>query len=251
MPTTTSRTARDLGKVVSHHPIGSLGPVYLTLAICLNALAVWLAFFVADDAMARTDASLHFFIRLIAGIFGFLSFTIVARWCWFRGSDITVLEQGVSYTARKKTWNYPWAEVRAVQHRSYTMVPGNRQGRAWVTIRFADKKRVRITNNYLDVATLGLNLLRLMASHHLPSVLQSIADGNTVDFDAVKVNKQGMATTFRRLPWADCTGAELKDGVVLIRKKNSVLAWHNPFAFQITNFIVFLEVVRRYAVAED
>lgn len=237
--------ASQCGKIVSIHPIGGLGLLYPVLAVLLIATAIALTSVAAHAQAAVRDVDLPVILRIIAGIFGLLAIVIAVRWYRLKGSSLTVFEKGMAYRLRGKTHFFGWREVQYVTVRA-TRLLGFPTRRTWVKVRLAPKTTLKFSDSYKDVFVLGINLLTLTAAEMVPLVIAKMDHGETVDFGALKVSRDGLRRRFGKVSWAEVGDAELRAGQVIIKKKGRRIPWGRPHSFQIKNLFVFLAVLEHF-----
>jgi len=231
------------GKIVSIHPIGGLGLLYPALAVLLIVTAIALAVAAADAQTAARDVDLSIFLRIIAGIFCLLAIVIAVRWYRLKGSSLTVFEKGIAHRFRGKTHFFRWREV---QHVTVRATEGFYTRRTWVKVRLAPRTTLKFSNSYKEVFALGINLLTLTAAEMVPLVIAKMERGETVDFGALKVSRDGLRRPFGKLSWPEVGDAELRAGQVIIKKKGRRIPWGRPHSFQIKNLFVFLAVLEHF-----
>ncbi len=237
--------ASQCGKIVSIHPIGRLGLLYPVLAVLLIATAIALVFVAADAQMAVKDVGLLVFLRVIAGIFCLLAVVIAIRWYRLKGSSLTVFEKGIAHRLRGKTHFFRWREVQYVTVRA-TKLLNLPIRRTWVKVSLAPKITLKFTDHYKEVFALGINLLTLTTSEMVPLVIAKMERGETVDFGALKVGRDGLRRRFGKLSWSEVGAAELSAGQVVIKKKGRRIPWGRLHSFQIKNLFVFLAVLEHF-----
>lgn len=117
-------------------------------------------------------------------------------------------------------------------------------------MKLAGNVRLKLKDIYKNVFTLGLNILKLTASEKTPEAIVQIERGKTLSFGALKANKDGISKLFGKIRWSEIESAELIAGILTIRKKGARLAWSRPYAFQVENLLVFINVLQHYSQAD-
>ncbi|MER5361609.1 DUF6585 family protein [Streptomyces sp. NPDC002785] len=100
-----------------------------------------------------------------------------------------------------------------------------------------------ITEFYEGPGTWGPHMQGAILRAQGPAVLQSIAEGRTVNFGDLSLSRTGMATTRNgHLPWSDVQQIQVGAGSVHIMRTSDSARWCSVAVSDIANFHVFLAV---------
>jgi hypothetical protein len=191
-----SNIQSKLGPILSNHPIGPFGIIFLILGIVLIAGA---------GSVFLYALSLHFdpgfspFLTL-ASIAGVLGIALVLRWLRYRAACVQVGENGFLLTLNGRQSLILWSEIAYITQRTQKMnangLPTPKNAR--ITVKTNNGKRF-VFKNYQELEKLARVLQQQMSHQLLQHFIQSIKQGETIFFGALKIYSEGMSTWFRQL----------------------------------------------------
>jgi hypothetical protein len=236
----------SLGNLVSDHPIGRWGPLYLVLAFALEGAALFImgyAWTIHFPPGFRPFLGFAFAFALLGGV-------ILYRWLIYRESSVAIYERGFVVTRGRKARRFAWGEIASVTQRTERVrvngIPGPR--RTKVSVRLVNGRRIKIPDRYQGIMKLAENLQIKMAAERLPKVIEQIERGETVSFGAFKVSRKHVSRFFKKLRWAEVESVQVVNGQVIVRRKGHWPAWSAPYVFQVENLYVLLQILQRLGV---
>jgi hypothetical protein len=154
---------------------------------------------------------------------------------------------GVGYRDRKGVRAVGWGDVEAVwQAVTRRYVNGVYAGtthvyrartRAGETLTFDDRLR--------DVAALGEALVKGSAAALLPGAQRAFDAGERVTFGPLALDRAGLHSGGKSLPWAEVKAVKIERGVVSVDRDGKWFAWTRATVPQIPNFYVLVALLSR------
>lgn len=235
-----------LGKLVSLHPVGAFGSIYIVLGVVIMmfsiALGVYGWFMLAE--------SIQILFILMAIVLFITGLVIVFRWIKFGGSILSVYEKGFNYKVYRKNNIVRWDDVDYISelHDRVWIDGAMSPVHSVLKIVLNNGKKYRLSNGiYKGIRDMAFKIQNTMVNDRFPKVLDAINKGQTVRFGVLRVNKDGIKRWIRDLSWEELEGVEITKSKaanrLLLRKKGSKIAWSRPFTFQVHNLHVFLLLV--------
>lgn len=184
----------------------------------------------------------------ISGIGVFVVFYGATRLVVYRREKSLVIglyQNGLIYRSYKGGTAVLWDDIQSVtagvlanmaaHETHYTILIQTRSGRE-ISIRTSNRilTEIGIINNAIQ---------RQVTNRLLPRSMEAFKTGRTLAFGSLLVNRAGIRSGDKRIPWAEVEVVELKNGVVHIRQRNQGRNWSSMVAGSLPNALVFLGIV--------
>lgn len=167
---------------------------------------------------------------------------VSARW-----DDVVTLSQGSVAGEAISMGASPMPYVRNAGS-SYTLVLTNGQSKTFYGSGFSHPKApepvpgtTKEVNYFRQLAAL---LELYVARAQLPKAISSFDAGQTISFGSLTVNRDGIATRNRSLPWSKIKGARILAINGLVVEKSGVPPWWLFPAQRVPNYSLFIALVR-------
>lgn len=173
---------------------------------------------------------------------------------WEQGRDrslrVGVYQDGLVYTRSGKTDVVRWDEIE--EARMQILSIGTRGGRGSMDTVYAYEigresgpaLKFRFNKNSIrNIDALSATIQQEVTRRHLPRAMQSLAQGEAVQFGKLSVDRQGIGNGKEMISWDDVEDVKVNNGTINIRKKGKWLNWSHVSVGETPNVFVFLALV--------
>ncbi len=185
-------------------------------AVFTIVLAVLFTLVVAGQIL---DSSTEIATTLLLIDLPFLALTI---WMWrwehrHSNDDLYLFDGGLVHVDRKGVvTSYPWAGITEVRARRMELSIENIPVRtvSFIKVVRGDGASVVLNNRFRGVQPLGIAVQESSASARLPLALDVLRAGDTINFDGVVIDLQGIRYGGRTLTWPTIVALGAAEGIV-------------------------------------
>lgn len=180
----------------------------------------------------------------LAGILG---------WVTWRNWKIAAatFEGGVASFDRKGLRVVTWTDVTHVyQHIVRQYVNGVYTGTHYTYTLDTRLGRIKFDGRYQNVEALGKEIQRRVTGAMAGRAVAAYENGQRVDFGPVAVDKSGLHSRGKSLPWSEVQRVKIENGFVSVAKQGKWLNWVSAPVHTIPNFFVLLALLDRIGVLE-
>lgn len=158
-----------------------------------------------------------------------------------------LFEKGVGYRDRKGARALAWGDFDAVwQSITRRYVNGVYAGTTHIyRARVRGGDTIVLDDRLRDVSTLGEALVKATASALLPAALRAYEGGERVDFGPISLDRGGLHSGGKSLPWAEVKKVKIERGQISVDRDGKWFAWTRATVPQIPNFYVLVTLLDR------
>ncbi|MEU1618553.1 DUF6585 family protein [Streptomyces sp. NPDC005722] len=140
---------------------------------------------------------------------------------------------------------FRWDSMTVLQEITESYVNGIHVATGYrYTLHKGDGTVRKILNFYAEPERWGPFIQQEVAGFQLPGMLRMLAEGGTLTFGDIAVNRTGVATPRRgAVTWQEIEGVRVSDGVLVLKKAGKSLSWSSKKVKDIPNFLLFLSLV--------
>ncbi|MFF7213159.1 DUF6585 family protein [Streptomyces sp. NPDC008238] len=140
---------------------------------------------------------------------------------------------------------FRWDSMTVLQEITESYVNGIHVATGYrYTLHKGDGTVRKILNFYAEPERWGPFIQQEVAGFQLPGMLRMLAEGGTLTFGDIAVNRTGVATPRRgAVTWQEIEGVRVSDGVLVLKKAGKSLSWSSKKVKDIPNFPLFLSLV--------
>lgn len=204
-----------LGNLVSEHEENktATGTTLLIGLACFGLTAMLVVFF-------RNEAGISFNKILFAAgaVFSLLGgVSCIHSFIKNRGGRVAVYENGLTVEKGGKRFIALWSEIATLWEKVEKIYMNGRYiyDRYSYTIEKQNGETFDLSNMISNVDELGRRLKEKTFEHLYPPMTAKIAGGETVLFDSLAVDKNGLGG----IAWAELAGVGLKDGIIEVKDR--------------------------------
>lgn len=159
-----------------------------------------------------------------------------------------VYENGIELVNRKGSRKILWQDVenltQHVVHHYYLIIPVGKSYSS--TIQLHGGEIILFDNRYSKLKQLGQTLQERLAAIQLPESMDEIEAGNSLEFGALKLDREGIYHWDKRLTWNDVGKVNLKNTSLSITKKGSKFGnWANLGLDEVPNATLFCAIAQK------
>lgn len=136
---------------------------------------------------------------------------------------------------------YRWDSLTVLQSITRRYVYGRYTGTTYIyTLITRDGRQAKVTGFYEKPEEWGPAIQAEITAAQLPGVMAALQSGASLEFGPLVINRGGLATGSRTLPWSEIQAIEVQQGYLRIKRSNGWLRWSAKPVSQIPNFFVFV-----------
>lgn len=178
-------------------------------------------------------------IAMLIGGYQFLSALVSPpQYVW-------LFDGGMIYQKGEGRETIRWEAVEAIYQNTYTYhlnaMPIIRQHT--YTLHMTDGRKVTLNRNIQDIEALGQMLHRKLTDQQLPTALETLREGGTLDFGPVSVSGHGLHNGGCLLPWEEIQHIRLVNGQIQIKEAGRTFLRKGVPASKIPNLYLFLTLI--------
>jgi hypothetical protein len=246
-----SEKVAQLGPPQAEFSIGSAQFVWLLVAslfLSLGGLALT-ALSVALIIWGGHGGGAVVFKMLAAGIFMlvggvFLSLRAYRNW----GLRVLIYEVGLVRLQRSQASAFFWDEVETVWQKKHKgSLAKFTQGKLVYIVRRHNGEEFHFDDSLPEIQRLGSIIKAQTLPHLLARTRDAFHAGRQLDFNKVRVSRDGIGNGTETIPWEMVQQIQFEDERVTINRKGNWLAWFTGAASDIPNPHVFQNLLRELA----
>lgn len=193
------------------------------------------------------------FLPWLGFAFALLALAALMGWITWRNWKIAaaVFDNGVASFDRKGVRAVAWSDVTHVyQHIVRQYVNGVYTGTHYTYTLDTRLGRIKFDGRYRNVEGLGKEIQRRVTQTMAGRAIAAYESGQRVDFGPVCVDKAGLHSRGKSLPWSEVQRVKIDSGFVSVAKQGKWLNWTSAPVHTIPNFFVLLALLDRIGVLE-
>lgn len=115
------------------------------------------------------------------------------------------------------------------------------------TVWTEDHRSIILNDTLTNVAELGKVIQQRATELLLPYYIGDYEDGETLNFNGLRVSKEGISTRRQTLPWDQVEDIGLVKGSIVVHKRGMTRDWATQSVSMTPNLLVFLHIVHQVA----